>query len=172
METGKNKKDIIIRRLRWREIPAFINLRAHIESEAPYLIPNKGERRESPWYVLARMFANKKRLHTFVAVDHKQLVGFIIITMPKFLKLRGNGYLVVSLKSAYQNMGIGTRLMKVAEDFCKKNNIRRLELEVFSNNEKAIALYERLGYQKEGVKRQAILAAYGPDDIVFMAKFI
>lgn len=52
--------------------------------------------------------------------------------------------------------GIGTALLEALLDAADKwLDIRRIELDVFVDNERAIRLYERYGFEREGVKRAA-----------------
>lgn len=53
----------------------------------------------------------------------------------------------------YRRMGIGTRLVNEVVEYAKKHDIRRLTLEVRASNAPAIALYENMGFKKEGVRR-------------------
>ncbi|NLM79844.1 MAG: ribosomal protein S18-alanine N-acetyltransferase [Clostridiales bacterium] len=53
----------------------------------------------------------------------------------------------------YRRMGIGTRLVNEVIEYAKKHDIRRLTLEVRASNAPAIALYENMGFKKEGVRR-------------------
>ncbi len=54
----------------------------------------------------------------------------------------------------YQNQGVGTALMKVLLDLADNwLMLVRVELEVFADNERAIHLYEKLGFEKEGLLR-------------------
>jgi putative acetyltransferase len=47
-----------------------------------------------------------------------------------------------------------------------------MELEVFHDNERALRLYERLGFEREGVMRQAALRDGQLRDVVMMAKLL
>jgi ribosomal-protein-alanine N-acetyltransferase len=53
----------------------------------------------------------------------------------------------------YRRMGIGTRLVNEVIEYAKKHDIKRLTLEVRASNAPAIALYENMGFKKEGVRR-------------------
>ncbi len=51
--------------------------------------------------------------------------------------------------------GIGGEAMTLALDFTfRELNLHRVQLTVFEYNERAIALYERLGFVREGVCRE------------------
>jgi RimJ/RimL family protein N-acetyltransferase len=54
----------------------------------------------------------------------------------------------------YAGMGEGTRMMEEIIDYCRKKNFLRVELSVAEENEKAIRLYERSGFVKEGVMKK------------------
>lgn len=47
--------------------------------------------------------------------------------------------------------GFGRKMMLEIIDFCKKNDVLRIELSVAVHNEKAIQLYESVGFKKEGI---------------------
>lgn len=53
----------------------------------------------------------------------------------------------------YRRLGIGTRLVNEVIEYAKKHDIKRLTLEVRASNAPAIALYENMGFKKEGVRR-------------------
>jgi ribosomal protein S18 acetylase RimI-like enzyme len=159
--------------LQWfqlRNVNAFLNLKKEIEREAEHLVVGAGERQEKTFHVLAKMFLNRKRTLTLVAMEGNQIVGYLTAVYPKFKKLRGNAYIALAVKSSHRGKGIGTKLMRESEKHAKTKNIRRMELEVFGKNVKAIDLYKRLGYEIEGRRRNAVENTNGFDDIVFMAK--
>jgi L-phenylalanine/L-methionine N-acetyltransferase len=54
----------------------------------------------------------------------------------------------------FAGRGVGTALMAAVVDLADRWwNIRRLELNVYADNARAIALYERFGFQREGLMR-------------------
>jgi putative acetyltransferase len=55
----------------------------------------------------------------------------------------------------WQGKGIGMALMHAGVDLADNwLNLTRLELEVYTDNEPAIHLYERFGFEREGTLRQ------------------
>ena len=166
------KATVKIKTLRLSDLSAFMRLRREIEGEARHLVPKGGERKESILYNFLRFMANRKRTAILVATNDAKFVGYINIIFAKFRKLRGNAYLALSVSPSYRGRGIGTQLMKAAEDYARHHGVRRLELEVFGKNEGAINLFKRLGYKEEGRRREAVTDENGFDDMVFMAKFL
>ena len=53
----------------------------------------------------------------------------------------------ISVLGEYQNLGIGTALLNMAEQYARKINIPAIYLHVEKSNEAAFRLYERLGYE-------------------------
>lgn len=58
---------------------------------------------------------------------------------------------------AHRGQGYGTEALRLALRFAfHELNLRRVQLTVFSYNERAIAVYERLGFRREGTYREAL----------------
>ncbi|MFX1507908.1 MAG: GNAT family N-acetyltransferase [Promethearchaeota archaeon] len=56
----------------------------------------------------------------------------------------------------YRNKGLGTEALELIIDFGFKTlNLLSLELRVFSNNHRAIAVYKKLGFREIGLRRKA-----------------
>ncbi len=53
----------------------------------------------------------------------------------------------ISVQADHQNQGIGTHLIKTAEQFAKDINMTTVFLHVEKSNEGAFRLYDRLGYK-------------------------
>lgn len=75
----------------------------------------------------------------------------MIRSVPLFLRMKealpGEYYInTVAVFPEYAGKGIGTRLMKLAEEKAKESGLKKCSLTVDVLNEKAIRLYERLGY--------------------------
>ncbi|SHF16764.1 Protein N-acetyltransferase, RimJ/RimL family [Marinitoga hydrogenitolerans DSM 16785] len=84
-------------------------------------------------------------------------------------RLERTAKLGISVLENFRNIGIGTMLINNHIVWCIENpKIHRLELEVFSNNPKAISLYEKLGFTIEGKRKEAAFINYKYYDILFM----
>jgi len=70
----------------------------------------------------------------------------------------------------YRRLGAGTALMVEAERWARQVGVRKLELHVFPYNEAAIALYEGLGYEREGFRRRHYRRGAELVDAILMAK--
>ena len=55
-----------------------------------------------------------------------------------------------AVDSSVRSQGVGKRLMKSAEEFCKRAGARRMSLEVIDARKDILSWYERMGYCKTG----------------------
>jgi RimJ/RimL family protein N-acetyltransferase len=75
--------------------------------------------------------------------------------------------------ASHRRRGVATRLLHAAEEWARGAGVTKLELHVFPRNEPAIALYERLGYEREGLRRGQYRRPDGTlEDAILMAKFV
>jgi RimJ/RimL family protein N-acetyltransferase len=70
----------------------------------------------------------------------------------------------------HRRLGAGTALMMEAERWARQVGVRKVELHVFPYNEAAIALYEGLGYEREGFRRRHYRRGAELVDAILMAK--
>ncbi len=94
--------------------------------------------------------------YILVAVVGDRVVGMLgVHTFPNKPRRRHAGAIGMSVHDEWQGKGIGTALMAAGVDLADNwLNITRLELEVYTDNEPAIGLYERFGFEREGRLRQ------------------
>ncbi|NUU98714.1 hypothetical protein XO12_00870 [Marinitoga sp. 1154] len=84
-------------------------------------------------------------------------------------RLKKTAKLGISVLESFRNMGIATTLINNHITWCIENpDIHRLELEVFSNNIKAISLYKKLGFIEEGRRKEAVYIDSKYFDIIMM----
>ena len=55
--------------------------------------------------------------------------------------------------TGHRRRGVGTALLDAAVAWARDADVRKLELHVFPHNEPALALYERFGFYREGVRK-------------------
>jgi RimJ/RimL family protein N-acetyltransferase len=82
------------------------------------------------------------------------------------------GRLGIGMLEAVRGRGVGRRLMAAAIEAARKQGMERIELEVFVSNTRAIALYESLGFVREGLKRRARKLDGEYDDDLIMGLLI
>jgi RimJ/RimL family protein N-acetyltransferase len=72
----------------------------------------------------------------------------------------------------FRRRGAGRALMEAAEEWALGTGVRKIELHVFPYNTGAIALYEGLGYEREGLRRQHYRRGGELVDAILMAKVL
>lgn len=93
--------------------------------------------------------------HNFVAVlDDGTVIGCAGLTVCSNPRMRHVGAVGLFVHADYQGRGVGTTLMETLLDLADHwLMLVRVELEVYADNERAIHLYEKLGFEQEGLLR-------------------
>lgn len=80
----------------------------------------------------------------------------------------------MTILPTYQNIGIGTAMLNTLLDWAKASpGIEKVCLSVRADNERAIHVYQKLGFEKEGLKRKAIKMNDGAYfDLIDMGIFV
>ena len=92
-----------------------------------------------------------KNIRFLCALNNGVVISTIMITT-KYNPVRNTNsfYLdYVCTKEEYRNMGIATKLLNEVDNFAKKENISKIELDTSYDREPAIKLYEKLEYLKK-----------------------
>ncbi len=164
---------IIIRELQIEDAENFLNLLNITDTETTFMLYEKGERKTT----IEQQRKNiqdgiKKGILTFILEDNKKLVGYVWGNIFTANRKKHCMYLAVAILKEYTGKGYGTKLMNTLEKQAIENGINRLELEVSEKNKFAISLYEKLGFEVEGVKRRAFLVNGNYEDELIMGKII
>jgi ribosomal-protein-alanine acetyltransferase len=84
-----------------------------------------------------------------VATSGGKLAGFIVTDF-KSSSRHAINVDQLAVDASFRHQGIGTALLKKAEDIALKNHFRAVTLQVRADNDNAKRLYEEMGYQKIG----------------------
>ena len=102
-----------------------------------------------------RMEKPPEGLTHLVAVVDGKLVGQLGLPAAQGARRRHVAGLWMAVHDAWQGKGVGSALMEAAIELADNwLNLTRLELTVFVDNERAIALYKGLGFEIEGTHRK------------------
>ena len=107
-----------------------------------------------------------------VAETADGIVGRLSISRDPHPASRHVADLGLMVAQGFRRRGVGRALMVAAEDWARGVGVRKIELHVFPYNEPAIALYEDLGYEREGLRRVHYLRGGDLLDALLMAKIV
>lgn len=72
------------------------------------------------------------------------------------LRMRHRASMGIAILQSSWGLGIGREMMLTCMEWCKNNGIEQLELDVVSENSRAISMYESLGFKAQGIKKNAM----------------
>ncbi|ARU96223.1 GNAT family N-acetyltransferase [Tatumella citrea] len=105
----------------------------------------------------------------FTAMAEDQVAGILTIENPQHPRLRHKTTFGLFVDPALAGKSIGSALM----EFCLSYSFdwlaaRKIELEVFPDNEAAIALYKKFGFEPEGLRKASALRKGQFADVLLM----
>lgn len=82
------------------------------------------------------------------------VIGNALILVERDAASRHVATLSLAVDAGWREIGIGTALVAAAQDWVVGRGLARLALSVFTDNARAIAVYTRAGFRREGVRRR------------------
>ncbi len=158
-ETLKNKSEITFRELDSQDAEKVLNYLNKVGGETDFLTFGK----EGISYtieqekVVLRNMKETERSYMIGGYINKNLVTIGSITSSSKKRLKHKADIGISVLKDYWNIGVGSQMMEYLISLCKKNNFKKVDLLVYENNEKAIKLYEKFGFIKEGLLSRDVL---------------
>ena len=104
----------------------------------------------------------------FVALSGGEVIGWCDVTPKPRPIYAHNGVLGMGLLPQFRGRGIGKRLIAQTLGAAQAFGLERVELTVRENNVNAIALYKKVGFEIEGVQREAILVDGSYENLILM----
>jgi RimJ/RimL family protein N-acetyltransferase len=108
----------------------------------------------------------------FVAEIEEQLVGVCFARRGFAKRNRHSLFLVMGVLQAWSGRGVGRALLQAIEQWAASVAIHRLELTVNIKNARAMSLYEKFGFEREGTKRHSLFIDGEYIDELYMAKLL
>lgn len=123
-------------------------------------------RQEKDWI---RSFDNQNSV-LYVAEVEGRVVGQVDARISSFAKARHVANLGIAIIVGYRELGIGRLLMERGIAWMRLRKVEKATLEVFSTNERALALYRKMGFEVEGVRKRhyKVRGAYVDDVLMAM----
>jgi putative acetyltransferase len=114
--------------------------------------------------------------YVFVAITdaglgEEKVIGMAGLTVYANPRQRHNAGIGMMVHKDYQGQGIGKRLLETLLDMADNwLMLVRVELGVYTDNEKAIGLYKKFGFEPEGIQRKCAIRNGKYVDSLMMAR--
>jgi RimJ/RimL family protein N-acetyltransferase len=150
---------------------ALARLFADVRAEGRWLITTPGvvsEPSEAFW--IGELIRASENL-VLVAEADGEVVGNVLVSVDRGRATEHIGVLSICIARDWRDVGIGTELVAGAQAWARERGLRKISLGVFPDNDRAIAVYERQGFVREGLRRQQYRSGDEYRDEVLMAWF-
>lgn len=107
-----------------------------------------------------------------VAEEKNVLKGYLFIIGNGPLVTRNNVYLAIGISEKSRGRGVGTKLFERLDAWSVEQKIHRLELNVMIHNRAGVALYQKSGFEIEGIRKNSLKVNGTYIDEYYMAKLI
>jgi putative acetyltransferase len=143
----KDGKAVLIRDYQPTDKEAFIRFYESLSAEALRwaMPPYTRERLESGW------LGNMQNLIILIALHENHIVGHAQIFKYPHPRRKGVGDLLIYLHQGFHNKGLGTTMLAELIQLAKREELHRVGLHVVADNKLAVHLYEKFGFETEGV---------------------
>lgn len=128
-----------------------------IFGETPFLLRDAEDWNVSPEAeaaILETLAASETSLMLAAVVEGK-LVGNCSLSLNTKRKIRHRASFGISILRAYWGLGLGTAMIRALIDVARDHGVEQLELECIEGNDRARALYEKLGFRIAGLRTDA-----------------
>ncbi len=94
----------------------------------------------------------REEVKIFKAESDGVICGYLVLYLneypSEFFRISRYGFVgSIGVETNYRRCGIGTALMRAAEEYLKTSGVRAIEIDVFTFNTEAERLYAALGYE-------------------------
>lgn len=86
----------------------------------------------------------------FLCEIENKIIGICSIEGVNKIRIKHRADLAITVLKNYWGNKIGEKLIDYAIDYCKSNFIKKIELTVRIDNERALKLYKKFGFEIEG----------------------
>lgn len=150
---SKDGEAILVRTAEPGDAESLIYINMKIVNEKLYMLRQPGEAiytKEGEIKKIDNYLNSMGSLYIVAEVD-KKVIGYLDFQNGGFKRTQHSGSFSLYILMEYREKAIGNLLLQTLTDWAEKNPvIEKITLAVFSNNERALNLYKKLGFREEG----------------------
>ncbi|MBB6098867.1 RimJ/RimL family protein N-acetyltransferase [Deinobacterium chartae] len=154
------------------DAPALLCLQLQLDRETRFMLLEEGERSSDPAGLRARLENPGPTSCFWLAEQQGEPIGYLALFGHSARRQRHEAYIVVGVLQAASGRGVGSALFQAAERWARERGLGRLELTVMVHNRAAVALYHKMGFVVEGLRRHSLVVDGNPVDEYLMAKLL
>ena len=151
--TDKLGRDVVLRAAAPEDAADLIQYLKVTSGETPFLIREPDEitiTMESEVAFIQNKIDSERELMLLAFVDGKHVGNCSLMSLAPYKRYQHRCDVAIALYQEYCGCGIGKAMLGTVLDIATNLGYEQAELEVVADNEKAIALYESLGFVKYG----------------------
>jgi RimJ/RimL family protein N-acetyltransferase len=171
--TARDGRDVILRTPRWEDLDDCIEfVNSLVDEGADVNMYKKVTRKEEAAWLDSRLAElDRDLLFMIVAEVDGKMIGNSSLSIGRGFSSH-TGEIGIALRMGYRDVGIGTEILKTLIFQAKKLGCRTVYLSVFSSNERAIHVYEKIGFKETGRKPDKIFKNERYIDEIIMTKVL
>ncbi len=153
-EILKNGEELFIRKAIPDDAEQMARFKIHISGESDFLSFGENEIEITAETERQRIQSENAADNSviIIALINGEIVGFVTFKGGDRVRKKHAGEMGISVRQQYWGLGIGSMLLEVLIEWAKKTRIiKKIDLLTRVDNEKAVKLYEKYGFKKEGV---------------------
>jgi RimJ/RimL family protein N-acetyltransferase len=146
---------------RWTLRPArptdsrgLASLFAAVRAEGRWLLTPPGALSQpSEAFFIGEMIRGEDGLNLVAEADG-EVIGNVLVSIDRNAVSSHVGTLSIVVADGWRDVGIGSVMVRAAQDWTAAAGLVKLALAVFPDNARAIAVYEHAGFVREGLRRR------------------
>ncbi|WP_250674425.1 GNAT family N-acetyltransferase (plasmid) [Paraclostridium ghonii] len=160
-----------IRKIQMKDANNYLSMLLNLDNETKFMMFEPGERSTDINIVknIIEKSINGENL-VLVATDNEDIIGFLSAQRGIPKRIKHTAYIIVGIREAFRGKGIGSKLFSELDIWARENKVTRLELSVICSNNIAKHLYEKNGFEIEGIKKNTMIIDGKNVDEFSMAK--
>jgi RimJ/RimL family protein N-acetyltransferase len=173
--TTKDGRSMLVREATWQDAEKVIQYVKVVGDESENLTFTSNDFNKTiSEEVQIIMDHQKKENHVFIIAEmDDQIVGQLNVMASHKPRLFHVGEFGISVRKSHWGLGVGSALMQAMVDWAKQSGvIRKLNLMVRADNEKAQGLYKKFGFEYEGTNRRDMIINGQMHDAHYMGLLI
>jgi RimJ/RimL family protein N-acetyltransferase len=153
-----SSSNVVIRRAAVSDAAQLVVLRRALFAETSFLMWEPAEFVATAVEEAAfiERLAGQTNSLLLIAFAHGRTVGFLAAIGGERNRLRHSALLALGVLRAHWSQGVASRMIDEAVSWAPGAGIKRLELTVHTAHDRAIALYQRHGFEIEGTRRSSL----------------